>query len=227
MQPVLDIQDLRIGHKGVLLQNINCSAGTGELIILTGINGSGKSTLLKTIAGILKPLGGSIRISGTDTSHAGQHTLAGLLAFCGTGRISESYISIRDLVSFGLYPYAEHRLSIEQQDFIDSCMKTMDVYKIRDKYLNQVSDGEWQKANIARVLAQKTPLIIMDEPTVFLDYPSRGRLFSDLKQICATESKTILLSTHDVDTAAAYGNAFWHIENGHLHCSDKAPVWSL
>ena len=214
MDPILKLVNLSIGQESVIVDSIHAQAFKNDLIVLTGENGSGKSTLLKTIAGIIKSISGEVFISGDSI----------LLL---TQRIREDYIKIEDIVRFGQFPYAQLDNTEESSCEIEQAIALMGIDKIRHKYLNQVSDGEWQKANIARVLAQKTDLILMDEPTAFLDYPSRMRLFRDLKEICLTQNKTIIVSTHDIDSVKGYASFYWHIDQGNLNILQDSPTWVI
>lgn len=225
MNPVLKLVNLSIGQENAIVNSINAEAYKNELIVLTGENGSGKSTLLKTIAGIIKSISGEVFISGESISLLTQKKLAQKLAYASTYRIKEDFISVVDLVRFGQFPYRQFNEIKGGNDEVEKAISMMGLNSFRNKYLNQVSDGEWQKANIARVLVQKTDLILMDEPTAFLDYPSRMRLFRDLKNICITENKTILISTHDIDSVKEFASVYWHIDQGKLNVLQEAPTW--
>ena len=227
MKPVLNIVNLSIGQDTPIVEAINAQAFKNDLIVLTGENGSGKSTLLKTIAGIYKVLSGEIFISGESISLLPQKKRAEKLAFASTQRIREDYIRIEDVVRFGQFPYLQLSESENNNNEVEKAITLMGIDKIRNKYLNQVSDGEWQKANIARVLAQKTDLILMDEPTAFLDYPSRMRLYRDLKEICLTQNKTIIVSTHDIDSVKEFASSYWHIDQGKLDILHESPTWRI
>ncbi len=227
MDPILKLVNLSIGQESVIVDSIHAQAFKNDLIVLTGENGSGKSTLLKTIAGIIKSISGEVFISGDSISLLPQKKLAQKLAFASTQRIREDYIKIEDVVRFGQFPYAQLDDTEESSREIEQAIALMGIDKIRHKYLNQVSDGEWQKANIARVLAQKTDLILMDEPTAFLDYPSRMRLYRDLKEICLTQNKTIIVSTHDIDSVKGYASFYWHIDQGKLNILQDSPTWVI
>lgn len=227
MKPVLNIVNLSIGQETPIVEAINAQAFKNDLIVLTGENGSGKSTLLKTIAGIYKVLSGEIFISGESISQLPQKKRAEKLAFASTQRIREDYIRIEDVVRFGQFPYLQLSESENNNNEVEKAITLMGIDKIRNKYLNQVSDGEWQKANIARVLAQKTDLILMDEPTAFLDYPSRMRLYRDLKEICLTQNKTIIVSTHDIDSVKEFASSYWHIDQGKLDILQESPTWRI
>lgn len=227
MKPVLNIVNLSIGQDTPIVEAINAQAFKNDLIVLTGENGSGKSTLLKTIAGIYKVLSGEMFISGESISQLPQKKRAEKLAFASTQRIREDYIRIEDVVRFGQFPYLQLSESENNNNEVEKAISLMGIDKIRNKYLNQVSDGEWQKANIARVLAQKTDLILMDEPTAFLDYPSRMRLYRDLKEICLTQNKTIIVSTHDIDSVKEFASSYWHIDQGKLDILQESPTWRI
>lgn len=227
MKPVLNIVNLSIGQETPIVEAINGQAFKNDLIVLTGENGSGKSTLLKTIAGIYKVLSGEIFISGESISLLPQKKRAEKLAFASTQRIREDYIRIEDVVRFGQFPYLQLSESENNNNEVEKAITLMGIDKIRNKYLNQVSDGEWQKANIARVLAQKTDLILMDEPTAFLDYPSRMRLYRDLKEICLTQNNTIIVSTHDIDSVKEFASSYWHIDQGKLTILQESPTWRI
>jgi iron complex transport system ATP-binding protein len=227
MNPVLKLVNLSIGQESAIVDSINAQAFKNELIVLTGENGIGKSTLLKTIAGIIKSISGEVFVSGDSISMLTQKQLSRKLAFASTQRIKEDYIKIEDVVRFGQFPYQQISLKQEENKAVDNAIAIMGIDNIRHKYLNQVSDGEWQKANIARVLAQKTDLILMDEPTAFLDYPSRMRLFRDLKNICATQDKTIIISTHDIESVKEFASVYWHINQGKMNILQESPIWRI
>ena len=227
MNPVLNIVNLSIGQDSPIVDSINGVAFKHDLIVLTGENGSGKSTLLKTIAGINKAISGELIISGDPIRNLSQKQRSAKIAFASTYRIKEDFIKIEDVVRFGQYPYSHLSETQAIDDGVEKAIEIMGIDKIRNKYLNQVSDGEWQKANIARVLAQKTDLILMDEPTAFLDYPSRMRLYRDLKQICLTQNKTIVVSTHDIDSVKEFASIYWHIDQGKLKILHESPSWRI
>lgn len=223
----LQLQQVAIGRQKAIVSEIEIEVSNPTLIVLTGVNGSGKSTLLKTIAGILKPLSGCIFIQEKETQILSFAEIARLLSFVGTERINEDYIRIEDVVHYGQFPYQSQIQTGKENEAVENAIARMGIQSIRSKYLNEVSDGEWQKANIARALAQQTPLIIMDEPSAYLDYPSKRKLFSDLRAICNSENKTILVSTHDLDAVKDYAEIYWHIEDQKLTELKSAPNWNL
>lgn len=223
---MLEIAHLDIGRKSILVKNVHCDIEKGELVILTGVNGSGKSTLLKTIAHLIPPISGSILINRQQLSRLNARETARLIAFASTNRINEDYITVREMVAFGRFPFEQKRWNAMQNDSrIDEAMGLMNIKHLGDKHLNRISDGEWQKANVSRVLAQDTPVILMDEPSAFLDYPSKIQLFKDLRDIAISRNKVIIISTHDIELASAHGTLFWHIKDREFSSSDQPIPW--
>ncbi len=227
MNKLLELNNCIIGRDKPLINVFSASVGCKGLIVLSGSNGSGKSTLLKSICGFIPLLSGNIMLNGQSLREMSRSEISRFIAFAGTERISEDYITLEEMISFGRFPYDETRKTDETKNRIDTICKEMGLEEIRHKYLDKVSDGEWQKANIARVLAQDTPVIIMDEPSAFLDYPSRIRLFRDLKEYCFSQNKTIILSTHDIETANNFADFFWHISENCFFESKTPPLWSI
>lgn len=227
MNHIIEINNCAIGRKKALVKAVNCNVLAGKLIVLSGVNGIGKSTLLKTICGIIPAISGEIKIFGKLISSFNRKDLSTKIAFAGTERIREDYISVEEMVRFGRYPYDMDRQSDESKLKVQNLLSELGIAHLSTKALDKISDGEWQKANIARVLTQDTPIIILDEPSAFLDYPSRKRLFNDLKKICQNTNKTIILSTHDIEIANQFADIFWHIENGNFSESDVPPEWNI
>lgn len=227
MQTVLNIQELSAGRREPIISGISSQLMQGRLVVLTGNNGSGKSTLLRTLAGIIRPVSGSIIFADGSGHLSGAPALSRLLSFAGTERIKEDYICVEDLVRFGQYPYSRTMNSEERNVRVLAAMDRMGITAIRHKYLDRISDGEWQKANIARALAQQTPLILLDEPSAFLDFPSRINLFRDLERLCLEDGKTVIVSTHDVEMANRHGHVFWHLSEGAFIESDKPVFWEV
>ena len=225
MTAILEIDQLINGRNGsVLLNAFDSKIDQGELLMLSGANGSGKSTLLKTIAGLIPPINGHIRINGHTPGNNLQLS-AKLLAFVNTDRVKEDFISIEDLIRFGTFPYFNQTVAQVLNDNIEKALQLMNIEHLRHKMLNKISDGEWQKANIARALVQNTPIVLMDEPGAFLDYPSKKELYHQLRSIAKAENRLFIVSTHDIELASVTGTLFWHIQNKTLLESNSAPVW--
>lgn len=213
MSEFVKLIDLLVGYKDAILAPINTSLNLGELLILSGRNGVGKSTLLKHLSGYIPPIDGRIEINNVNLVDLSIQKRAELIAIVNNKRIEESYITVEDLVQMGRY---NHNKKIEKDHIVEEAIATMGIEKLLKKTLNKISDGEWQKTNIARALAQNTPIIILDEPSAFLDYPSKIQLFENLKNISKKQNKLIIASTHDLEIAKQFGSLFWHVNEGKI-----------
>jgi iron complex transport system ATP-binding protein len=206
------IESLSFGYKKPLAENISFELPNG-LTCLVGLNGSGKSTLLKTIAGLIKPLTGSIFIFEKDCSHISAKDMAKLVAFVPSRFPEDASISVFDFVSLGRIPHTNAFGKLEKHDLEISnfAMEQAEVATFAKRRVNSLSDGEKQRVALARALAQDTKILLMDEPTAFLDYPHRIKLFEFLTE--KQKNKTCLISTHELDLARRFANRILQINN--------------
>ena len=192
--------NLSIGYtKKVVATGINLQLEAGKLSCLIGENGVGKSTLLRTLAGFQKPLEGTLLIDGTNINDIPKQERAKKIAVVLTDKLDIQNTSVRELVAMGRMPYTGFfgKLTQEDEKIVNECMSITSVEPTRK--IHTLSDGERQKVMIARALAQQTPYIFLDEPTAFLDYPSKVHTMQMLKSLASQYNKTILLSTHDLE----------------------------
>ena len=192
----LQVQHLHIGYgEKVVQQDLTFSMNSGEIVGLLGPNGAGKSTLLRTLAGLQTALGGSISPVLTEKN----------MALVLTEKVSLDNTSIHDAVAMGRYPYTSFlgTLSDEDEQIIHQSLAAVGFIDSPTHPFNALSDGEKQRVLIAKALAQQTELILLDEPTAHLDLPNRIRVFRLLRELAHTQSKTILISTHELDLALA------------------------
>lgn len=222
----LHIDNLAIGRQFALFEHISLDIENPGLILLSGPNGIGKSTFLKTITGLIPALSGKVTIKGQEVRPEFRKALSKLAAYVNTERIRDEYITVLDLVRYGQYPYLHENNFQSSEKILDEAMDMLNLNLVSGKFLNSISDGEWQKANIARALAQNTPLIVMDEPSAFLDYPSKIKLFNDLRRISVEKEKLIICSTHDIEIANRFAHAFWHMDQNGFTAGDTAPEWT-
>lgn len=202
------VEKLRIGYRLpyrelVLAEDVAFDLPTGSLTGLIGINGSGKSTLLRTLAGLQPPLAGellmgSARLPGISARHKAQ-----LLSVVLTEPPASRNLTVRELVSLGRYPYTNWvgALSDADQGFVEGALKQMELEAIAGQACHTLSDGQLQRAQIARALAQDTPLLLLDEPTTHLDLYHKVRILKSLRQIAHQHGKTVLFTTHEIDLA--------------------------
>ncbi|MBL0316543.1 MAG: ABC transporter ATP-binding protein [Flavobacteriales bacterium] len=187
-------------HHKPVLENFSLAIKHGDFVGLKGLNGSGKTTLLKTLSGLLTPINGKVFIQGKDIHRTDIQTRATLVSIVLTERIRLRGLRVRDLVEMGLYPTegAMHFNTKENSQKIDESLERMRITHLADKSLTDISDGELQKTMIARALTQATPLIIMDEPTAFLDYVAREEFYTLMSTLCRDTGVAVLISSHDV-----------------------------
>ena len=221
---VLKTKDLHIGYKDkAILPPINVSLEEGSLIALIGPNGAGKSTLFKTLTAHIKAIGGSVELMGKELSEYSAKEKAMLIGLVLTERPDDMFLKVYDVVASGRCPYTNFFGKIEKEDenIIQESLDIVGINQLKDRYFNTLSDGEKQKVMIAKTLAQNTPIIFMDEPTAFIDYPSKIELFSLMKMLTKERNKTIILSSHDLELMLRYTDDIWLISKGKQLISAK------
>ena len=221
---VLETKDLYIGYKNkAILPPINVSLKEGSLISLIGPNGAGKSTLFKTLTDYIKPVSGSIKLMGKELSSYSNKEKAMLIGLVLTERPDDMFLKVYDVVASGRCPYTNFFGKIEKEDenIIHESLEIVGIKQLTNRYFNTLSDGEKQKVMIAKTLAQNTPIIFMDEPTAFIDYPSKIELFSLMKMLTKERNKTIIFSSHDLELLLRYTDDIWLISKGKKLISAK------
>ncbi len=212
---ILRTVELEIGYPGKqqlpVYSNINVSAGRGEIIAALGQNGIGKSTLLRTLVQLQKPMGGSILFKNTDLYQFKRKELARSIGFVSTEIIQVSNLTLFDLVGLGRFPHTNWlgRLTENDTHLVREAIHQVGLEGMMDKNINEVSDGERQRAMIARTLAQDTEIIVLDEPTAFLDLPNRYEIVHLLTELSRMKGKTIIFSTHDLNIAIQEADKVW------------------
>jgi iron complex transport system ATP-binding protein len=212
----VNISSLSIGYENKpLIENINLSSESNKLITIFGRNGQGKSTLLKTISGLLPSLNGQFKYGDIDVFKISELERAKILSIVSTSQTNIGGIIVKDYIAFGRFPYTNWLGLNKKKDLdeIDRAIELCKLEELSDRRYNELSDGEKQKVNIARAIAQNTPLIILDEPTVHLDLINKIEVFKLLKELVEKHSKTIIISTHQIEYALQVCNEVWLINN--------------
>lgn len=210
---------LTVGYRGHrVVEDISLSLPCGRLVCLLGPNGAGKSTLLRTLCGFQPPIEGTVTISGSDITTMSAAEVARLVSVVLTDRPLTPSLTAREMVGMGRAPYTGFwgRLSDDDRRLVSEAMQTVGIAPLATRRMGRLSDGERQKVMIAKALAQHTPVIVLDEPTAFLDYPSKVAVMKTLARLAHDEGKTILMSTHDLELAAQLGDELMEIENKHI-----------
>lgn len=202
--PVLHTRALAIGHGGTtLLDRIDLSLPPGSLTALMGINGIGKSTLLRTLAGLQQPLNGKVYLGAEDLHVLPAAHRARSLAVVLTARPPVGIMDVETLVGLGRHPWTDRwgRITAADQAAVDQALEWTGATGLRKRLVGTCSDGECQKVLVARALAQDTPVLLLDEPTAFLDLPNRAALVRLLRYMAHQQGKAVLFSTHDLQLA--------------------------
>lgn len=204
MDRLIHIQDLDIGYNNcTVVGKINVSIHTGELICLIGRNGEGKSTLIKTLCKLIPVISGNILIDGKHISKLNDNQFSNLISVVLTSKISIPNITVKEFVAFGRYPYTNWIGSLSARDniLINSAIDLCGIKDLEHRDFISLSDGEKQKVNIARAIAQNTPIVVLDEPTAHLDLVNNVEIFKLLKLLTKQHNKTIIFSTHYIELA--------------------------
>ena len=215
--PVIETSGLVIGYsqKGkkrkIIHDAIQLQLFPGELTSLLGLNGAGKSTLLRTLCGFQPALGGAIFVNGRSLSDYSQSERSRMLGVVLTEKTNAGGITVYELVALGRHPYTGFfgKLNTTDKQVVTESLEAVGIADKASHSVSELSDGERQKAMIAKVLAQQCPIILLDEPTAFLDVTSRIETMSLLHRLAVEQSKAILLSTHDLDLAIQMSDRLW------------------
>ena len=223
LKKILSLGSLIIGYvsgnnKKILLPPLNACAKKGELIAVIGRNGIGKSTLLRTLAGLQPSLGGEIIFKGKNIKDYSRIDLAQNVSYISTEIVRVSNMSIYDLVALGRFPHTNWlgKIDKENHEAIMDALNKTSMSGFCDRFVSELSDGERQRAMIARILAQDTGLMIMDEPTAFLDIGSKFEILNLMHLLSQKYGKTIIFSTHDLHMAISQTDKIWLVLNDRL-----------
>lgn len=228
MDTILQTRNLTVGyHNEGLITGLNLSISRGEVVTLLGANGIGKSTLLKTITGEQSKISGEIIIDNRNIESYSQKELSKLIAIVTTDRVMSGGLKVRELVSLGRHPHTGFFGKLSDVDYAitTQAMKSVGIIHKADSFTSELSDGERQKAMIARAIAQQTPIIILDEPFSFLDTSSRIEILSLLITISRESNVGILLSSHDVSQAMRMSDRIMLLDRDRkLHCGTPQQI---
>lgn len=218
-QKTIELKKLSIGYltknnRKVVESDINADIFSGELTCLLGANGIGKSTLLRTLSAFQPKLDGQINIQGKEIETYTEKQLSTLIGVVLTEKCDIKNMSARELIGLGRSPYTGFwgTLNDEDKAIVDNAIAMVKIEDLGSRMVHTLSDGERQKVMIAKALAQETPIIFLDEPTAFLDFPSKVEIMQLLHRLSRQTNKTIFLSTHDLELALQIADKIWLID---------------
>ena len=209
------LDKLKIGYPAArnarVFPEISARLAGAELTVLMGRNGAGKSTLLRTVAGLQTPLGGTVKLLGRDLARCSWKERATMTGFVSTDKPRVADLSVFEMTALGRYSRTGWLGSLSRDDrqSVSDALETAGVSHLARRKVNEISDGELQRVTIARALAQDTPVIILDEPTAFLDLANKFEVMLLLRKLARRDGKTVLLSTHDLELALRFADNMW------------------
>ncbi|MFN8351499.1 MAG: ABC transporter ATP-binding protein [Flavobacteriales bacterium] len=221
MNALLRTEQLAIGYQVPLIPAFDLALPEGQLVALLGVNGIGKSTLLRTLAGLQRPLQGRALINDADLHRLSAAERARTVSVVLTERTAPPLMDVRSLVALGRQPWTDRfgALTASDRAHVEQALEQAGVQHLAGRALDACSDGERQKAFIARAIAQDTPLLLLDEPTAYLDLPNRSAIVRLLRSIARESRRLVLFSTHDIQLAVDLCDALLLLRPG-------MPPWS-
>ncbi len=215
---ILTTSNLAVGFSNptsrVLLDRINLSLKDGVLVCLLGPNGAGKTTLIRTLIGMHPPVKGVVLLDSDEIRQLSRRELAQRIGVVLTDRVTPAMMTARELVALGRQPYTGWLGTLSQEDeaIIEDVLQSTRTEMLAMRLVSELSDGERQRVFIARALAQQPRLLVLDEPTAFLDLPHRVELMMLLQQLTREDRRAALISTHDLDLALRYADVIWLLD---------------
>jgi len=213
--PIITAKNLKVGYgQAVILENINFSIYPGDMICLMGHNGCGKTTILRTLSRFLKKLDGEIYVKDQAIDKWSDLDYAKILSIVLTEKVSESNLLVKDLIDLGRYPYTNFMGTLDNDDtlIVDKAIELLGISSLLTKKIDELSDGQRQKVFIARALAQDTNILLLDEPTTFLDLPGKMEILRILKKIAIEKKVAVLFSSHDWQLILELASWIWLID---------------
>lgn len=225
---IIETKNLTIGYGDKIIHSgLNLTLKVAELTSILGVNGSGKSTLIRTLCGLMPSLGGEIYICGKKINEYSKPELSSIISVVLTERVNDGGLTVYEIVSLGRYPFTGFfgRLSPDDRLMVEKSLNDVGIWDMRDKFISELSDGERQKVMIAKSLAQESKIIILDEPTSFLDLRSRMEIIGLLRKLAAEKGTTFLLSLHDLELSLQYSDSLWIMcKNGGVECGQTESL---
>lgn len=219
MESSIDVKELKVAYdQNVIIPSLNLSIPKGKITMIIGSNGCGKSTFLKTVARILKPSGGEIKINGASIKEQAPREIAKKMAVLPQSPQAPAGLLVKELVGYGRFPYLSPMGGLKEHDMevIDWAMKSTGVYELRDRRVENLSGGQRQRVWIAMALAQETEILVLDEPTTYLDMAHQLEILQLLKKLNRDNQTTIVMVLHELNNACKFADHIIGLKKGSL-----------
>jgi iron complex transport system ATP-binding protein len=222
---MIEFKNLAVGfNQKIILDHLGGEIKPGELIALMGINGVGKSCFIKTLTHLISPINGELKMDGQNYSVYSPVEIAKKMAVVLTDKIQIDYLRVQELISLGRSPHTNFwgNLNADDKKALDEVAELLKLGPIYDKFFSDLSDGQKQKVLLARALVQRPQYLFLDEPTTYLDIPSKIDLMKVLKVVSREKKMGVLFSTHDLDLVKDVVDQIWLVDSaGFMH--KKSP----
>lgn len=218
------VNNLSAGYGGIdVVSGISFEVSPGEILTMIGPNGGGKSTVLKAMCGLIKRSGGTVELCGKNIDSLTRAERSKILSAMLTERIRPELMTCREVIAAGRYPYTGTfgALTDEDEKIIENAVRTVNAGDFSDRDFNSVSDGQRQRILLARAICQQPKVLILDEPTSYLDIRHKIAFFEILRRL-ADEGLAVVMSLHELDFAEKISDKVICIQNGTLRQTDKA-----
>ncbi|MEA5512584.1 ABC transporter ATP-binding protein [Nodularia sp. UHCC 0506] len=216
----LSAKNLTLGYDGVtIIKNLDLTIPQGKITALVGANGCGKSTLLRGLARLLKPHAGTVYLNAADLFKISTKDVAKKLGILSQGPVAPEGLTVRDLVACGRFPYQNwmQQWTKEDERFVDMALETTRMKEFAERELDTLSGGQRQRAWIAMALAQDTDILLLDEPTTFLDLAHQIEVLDLLWELNQKHSRTLVMVLHDLNQACRYADYLVAVKQGKIY----------
>lgn len=214
---MIQVRELtKLYGKKQVVENVSVDIRSGQITSFIGPNGAGKSTLLSMVSRLLDADTGEVLIDKTNTKHMKSNEFSKRVSILKQSNFMNVRLTIRELVSFGRFPYSKGRLNTEDEKMVDQAIEYMDLGDMEDSYLDELSGGQRQRAFIAMVIAQDTDYVLLDEPLNNLDMKHSVQIMKILRRLVDELGKTVIIVLHDINFASVYSDRIVALKNGRV-----------
>ncbi|WP_018247959.1 ABC transporter ATP-binding protein [Orenia marismortui] len=220
----INTQDLSIAYGDVeIVKELNLKIPQGKITTIIGPNGCGKSTILKTIARILKAKSGSVYLKGKDIITEDSKDIAKVMAVLPQSPQAPKGLTVEELIAYGRFPYQSGFAKLKEEDYqiIDGVLEVIGMKPYKDRLLDELSGGQRQRVWIAMALAQQTEILLLDEPTTYLDLAHQLEVLKLLEKLNKVEKRTVVLVIHELNNAARFADYMVAIKDGKIVCDGE------